>query len=527
MFAMRWMLIALLYLLGSCANKVTPTGGPKDTDPPKVLETSPEQGATSFKSTGITITFDEFVSIKEASRQVLVSPPVFPKPVISAQGKSVKVVFEKLADTTTYMIDFGNAIVDVNEGNPLSGYRFVFSTGAVLDTLSLAGKAFDLTTGKPLKGAIAMLYDAQIPDSVMVLRTPDHFARCNDDGKFRIDYVAAGSYRLVVLMEKTENYLLDETSELAGCYTQIITLPSEEIHQLWASPQPPPSLRVLSSVLIPPATLVTVFNGDARNTVFEGLNVSLDRAITRSNLKGDTISVFLNLEPDTVPVTMMVRQNGVVMDTVSYNTRSAAKVGGKEQSLRPELVVDKYGDADPFFKWNFPTPLRSMDSLKFRMVTDSVDLKLWGLKMSSDSFALTMPKPRVPGKYTVTFYPGSVTDIYGRQTDSCVFVFEIPAEKTRGAIRCKFKTLPAPTDMIQLLDDQDVLARSAIASAEVVFSSLPPGKYRIRLLKDQNANQVWDMGNIRKSMLPEDLLYHPGEITVRGNWDVDVELDFQ
>jgi hypothetical protein len=77
------------------------------------------------------------------------------------------------------------------------------------------------------------------------------------------------------------------------------------------------------------------------------------------------------------------------------------------------------------------------------------------------------------------------------------------------------------------LDDQDVLARSVKASAEVVFPSLPPGKYRIRLLKDRNANQVWDMGNIRKSVMPENLLYHPSEITVRGNWEVDVELDFQ
>lgn len=526
MAAMRWITIPLICLLVSCANKVTPTGGAKDTDPPKVRETVPEQGTTSFNAQKITIAFDEYVQIKDASRQVLVSPPVFPKPVISVQGKTVKVEFEKLSDSTTYVMDFGNAIVDVNEGNPLSGYRFVFSTGMALDTLAVEGKAYDMTTGKPLKGALAMLYDAQIPDSVMVLRTPDHFARCDEKGRFRIEYVAQGSYRLVLLMEKTENYLLDEPDELAGFSSNIITLPTEVIQEVWAAPQPPPALRVISSTLIPPATLMTVFNTDARKTVLDGRNVSLRNATTHYNGTGDTVNVFLDRIPDSLPISLIIRHEGTVLDTVAYNTRSNTKSGSNDQTLKPELLLDKYGDADPLLIWQLPTPIRSIDQLKFRLMMDSVEQKISNASIAGDSLSITMPKPLMPGKYAVAFYPGAVTDRYGRQTDSTVFVFEIPAEKSRGTIRCKFKNPPATNDLVQLLDDQSKPVRSMKASAEMEFKSLPPGKYRIRLLKDLNGNGVWDTGNIRKSIMPEPLLYHEGEITVRGNWDVDVEMTF-
>ncbi|MGR6087802.1 MAG: Ig-like domain-containing protein [Arcticibacter sp.] len=518
-------IISLMLFLASCANKVAPTGGAKDMSPPKVRLTSPEQGALSFTGKEISIAFDEFVQLKDAARQVVVSPPVFPKPTITAVGKTVKVEFEKLADSTTYVIGFGNAITDVNEGNALSGYRFVFSTGPVLDSLQVEGVAYDITNGKPLKGAMAMLFDSKWPDSVMVLRTPDHFARCDSNGAFRIENAAEGSYRLMVLSEKTENYLLDDRDELAGFSSETVVLPTNSKFNVWAAPQPPNSLRMVSANLVPPATLVTAFNGDARNVVFEGLNVSLQNTAIRYSSGGDTISHFLAATPDSLPVVLVLRNNGAVLDTAQYNQRSQSKTGGLRDPFKPSLMSDNYAAADAPIELNVAVPLRAIDPARMRIFRDSVQLTISTVTLNADSMSVSVAKPSAEGRYNLRLDAGALTDFYGRLSDSCTFAFDVPAEKMRGSIQCKWASPVNGNVVVELLNEKSTVVRSLSASDTLTLPSLPPGKYRLRVLHDLNGNGKWDMGNIRNSQQPEPIDYHPSEITVRGNWEVEVILE--
>lgn len=514
-----------MLFLAACANKVAPTGGAKDMDPPKVKLTSPEQGALSFDGKEISIAFDEFVQLKDAARQVVVSPPIFPKPTVTASGKTVKVEFEKLADSTTYVIGFGNAITDVNEGNALSGYRFVFSTGPVLDSLQVEGVAYDITNGKPLKGAMAMLFDSMWPDSVMVLRTPDHFARCDSNGVFRIENAAEGSYRLMVLSEKTENYLLDDRDELAGFSSEAVVLPTTNKFTVWAAPQPPSSLRMVSANLVPPATLVTAFNGDARQVVFEGLNISLQNAAVRYASGGDTVSHFLDVAPDSLPVVLVLRNSGAIMDTARYNQRSLTKSGGLRDSFKPSMLSDNYAAADAPIQLNAGLPLQAIDTSRMRIFRDSVRVAIGRVSLSADSMTAFVVKPSDEGRYDLRLDSGALTDSYGRRSDSCAFAFDVPAEKLRGSIHCKFNSPARDNVIVELLNEKSNVVRSLLVSDMVTFASLPPGKYRLRLLYDLNGNGKWDMGNIRKSIQPEPFNYHPSEITVRGNWEVEVILE--
>jgi hypothetical protein len=517
--------ISVMLFLSACANKVAPTGGAKDLDPPKVKLTTPEQGALSFNGKEISIAFDEFVQLKDAPRQVVVSPPVFPKPTITANGKTVKVEFEKLADSTTYVIGFGNAITDVNEGNALSGYRFVFSTGPVLDSLQVEGVAYDITNGKPLKGAMAMLFDSQWPDSVMVLRTPDHFARCDSNGVFRIENAAEGSYRLMVLSEKTENYLLDDLDELAGFSSQTVVLPTENKFTIWAAPQPPNSLRMVSANLVPPATLVTAFNGDARQVVFEGFNDSLQNTAVRYAAGGDTVSHFLATTPNNLPVVLVLRNNGTVLDTARYNQRSQSKSGGLKDSFKPSLPSDNYAAADAPLQLSVSVPLRAFDPLRMHIYRDSVQVTASTVSLNADSMSVFVSKPSAEGRYNLRLDPGALTDCYGRLSDSCTFTFDVPAEKMRGSINCKWTSPANDKLVVELLNEKSTVVRSLPASDTLTFLSLPPGKYRLRLLHDLNGNGKWDIGNIRSSLQPELINYHPTEITVRGNWEVEVLLE--
>ena len=130
-----------LAVMFACANRgVGPQGGPKDETPPKMVKEEPENGTVNYHNKKIEITFDEYLQLNDVANQVLISPPQQRPPEVRAVGKKVTVTFEEdLRDSTTYTIDFGAAICDNNERNPLQGYKFAFATGPEIDTLQISG----------------------------------------------------------------------------------------------------------------------------------------------------------------------------------------------------------------------------------------------------------------------------------------------------------------------------------------------------------------------------------------------------
>jgi hypothetical protein len=205
-------------LLQQCANPVMPGGGPKDTDPPKVLSAVPENYSVNFNAKRVEITFDEFVKVTDMQKNLLISPPVGKNPEFRLRGKTLQILFEEpLLKETTYTLFFGDAIVDLTESNPLSGFSYVFSTGSVLDSLSLGGivlNAFDLV---PPEQAYVMLYasipDTIEPDSVPYLIRPRYIARTDEAGHFNLNNLKDTIYQVFVLSDMNSNLLYDMPGE--------------------------------------------------------------------------------------------------------------------------------------------------------------------------------------------------------------------------------------------------------------------------------------------------------------------------
>ena len=193
-------IVSLLYVVAisnaGCAQIGMPTGGPKDSIAPKLVSSSPKQYSTNVTSNKITLTFNEYIDLKEPQTNVLVSP--FPKKSPSVEFK-LKTVTVKLKDTllpnTTYSINFGPAIVDNNEGNPFKEFTFVFSTGSQIDSLMLTGKVIIAETGKSDSTLVAMLY-RNADDSAVQKRKPDYVAKLNGDGSFRFINLSAGNFNI-------------------------------------------------------------------------------------------------------------------------------------------------------------------------------------------------------------------------------------------------------------------------------------------------------------------------------------------
>lgn len=188
-------------LTAACASIGNPSGGPRDEDPPRFVRSVPPPGSTGFKGQRVTIDFDEIVNVKDAFTKVVVSPPSETTPRVSSQGRRITVDFpDGLADSTTYTINFGDAIEDNNEANPLENFRFTFSTGPTIDTLSVSGMVLGALDLEPQKGMIVGVH-SNLNDSAFRKLRFDRIARTDEYGRFVISGLAPGTYRVFALTD--------------------------------------------------------------------------------------------------------------------------------------------------------------------------------------------------------------------------------------------------------------------------------------------------------------------------------------
>lgn len=216
-------LMASGLLLWGCANRgMGPQGGPKDETPPSIVKEIPGNGTTSFTGKNITIYFDEYVVLQDAANNVLISPPQKKAPVVRAVGKRVMVDFEEdLRDSTTYTIDFGKAICDNNEKNPLGDYSFSFATGDAIDTLEMSGVVIDAETLNPMSGVYVGVH-VDLSDTAISTTPFRHIAKTNDQGEFTIRNMSAGSYHLFALNDISKDFMY-QPGEAIAFYDTLFT----------------------------------------------------------------------------------------------------------------------------------------------------------------------------------------------------------------------------------------------------------------------------------------------------------------
>lgn len=213
----------ILSILTSCAKMGQPDGGWYDELPPRVVATSPAEGATDVSSRRILIGFDEFIVLQNATENVVVSPPQLEAPVIKAQGKRISVQLQDtLIPNTTYTIDFSDAISDNNEGNPMGNYTYTFSTGQEIDTLEIAGYVLNAKDLEPVKGILVGLY-ANLNDSAFATLPMQRVARTDSRGHFSIKGVKAGDYRVYALRDQNNDYRFSQKSEEMAFTPEIFT----------------------------------------------------------------------------------------------------------------------------------------------------------------------------------------------------------------------------------------------------------------------------------------------------------------
>ena len=253
-------------LLAACASIGAPDGGPYDEDPPVLVKATPVLGATNVEAAKIALEFNENIKLENAFEKVVVSPPQLQMPEIKYAGKKVTVeLFDTLRPNTTYSIDFGDAIVDNNEGNPYENFAYVFSTGEQVDTLAVSGTVLNAQDLEPVKGIIVGLHSC-LDDTAFSKLPFERVSRTDSRGRFTIKGIAPGKYRVYALSDANQNFLFDQKSEAVAYLSGLIephAMPAVRPDTVWRDSLTIDTIRNINYTrFLPDDIMLRVFKED-------------------------------------------------------------------------------------------------------------------------------------------------------------------------------------------------------------------------------------------------------------------------
>ena len=299
--------LPLILLLGimvySCASMGTPDGGPYDEEPPKFMGSMPELHAVKNKKKKIELEFDEFIKLEKPSEKVIISPPQLEQPEIKVVGKKVVVeLLDTLKEATTYTIDFSDAIVDNNEGNPMGNFSYSFSTGEVIDTMEVSGTVLEASNLEPIKGIQVGLHK-DLGDSAFVNKPFDRVSRTDSRGRFSIRGIAPGKYRIYALKDGNQNYLFDSKSEMIAFYDSVIIpsfVPATRQDTLWKDSLTVDTIKTVKYTrYLPDDILLRAFKEEnTRQYLVKSQRDKLNHFILTFSAKADTLPTLKGLNFD-------------------------------------------------------------------------------------------------------------------------------------------------------------------------------------------------------------------------------------
>lgn len=508
--------ILTLFLFTACATVVNPDGGPKDERAPELMEVSPSNFCVYFEAKTIKFVFDEYIKVKNLEAELVSSPPMkTPKAIV--KGRLLLVTLEdSIKANTTYTLNFGNAIVDLNEGNPIEDFKYTFSTGSFIDSLSL-------------QGIIKPIYEMDLPekmwvmaykkvawmDSIPYLRKPDYLSRVKNR-LFRLENMSAGEYQLIAFEDKNKDYLLNDNEFQGFAKDSIFANLDSAIINIDCY-QPEPILSFKGIVQKKYDQLDFGFNRE----IFEEdslsiflINKSLEAKKQQHYTDKDSAFIRLGVGFDSLNVLIGTANQ---IDTVVWFPKKIDTVAVrlKFESLKKLNYLDTF--------WvKTSTRFDSLNTDKISLKSDSVDLE-FTIKKEPKRFAILFPYQGARA-YMVLADKGAIVHNLGITNDSLGTVFTLKEKEEFGTLKLS-SSLKKPM-LIQLIDGKNKVVKSVIVTQfPCYFDALLPGKYKLRLINDANENGRWDAGDYLKNKKPEPCEYYKEPIEIRANWDVEVLLD--
>lgn len=523
-------LVAVFAILFSCARQGTPTGGPKDEDPPKFIHANPDTLSLHVPTnlSEINLQFDEYLILKDATQNIIISPPLGSNPVFSPMGspsKNIRIKLnEDLQENTTYNINFGQAIQDNNEGNKLPYFQYVFSTGDYIDSLEIKGKAQLPFVRKQPEHLMVGLYkvDSNYSDSLVMAKKPFYIAKVNENGEFKLNYLSEGKYQLIAFDDEIQNMQYDFGREKFGFHDAIIDL-KENIggdYSLNLFDQKK-SYKIGKSEQKSYGHLLFRWDGNPEEISVEALDFEFKTASHDFKSRQDSMNFWFDpsidsIEERTRRIHFLVR-NKTTVDTISLVYSNAMR---HQLTLKNVSMLDAAPNRKIDFQSNYP--IANLDSTKLKVWRDSLQLpvQIASNDLSKNNFSIEFPI-ELNSNYEIEVLPEFLTDIFGKTNDSLSFEFRTKTKNEFGHLGLKLSPKPAHPFWLQLMNEKnDILFETYTSESEFSFPYLPTGNYFFRILVDENENGFWDTGDFLQRTQAEKSYIYPALINVRPLWDV-------
>ncbi len=521
-------LLATLLLLTNCAKRGFITGGEKDTLAPKIVNSNPNNFSTNFKANEIKIIFDEYIKVKDVNKQLIISPPMKKQPIIVPQRSASKFISIKILDTlqpnTTYSFNFGQSITDNNEGNPYSQFKYVFSTGSYVDSLTIVGKIKDAYKEKPDNFVSVMLYDAKtFTDSTVYKETPLYITNTLDSLKvFSLENLKEGTYKIVAMKDKSSNNIYNPAIDKIGFLDFPITIPTNDMFELELFQEKKP-FKAEKPTQESNNKLFLGYEGDFKDTEitakYDNKEVPI-KVMKFPEKNKDSVQIFYpNVKMDSLEITVTNR-------TYSKNFVSKLKDLKEADSLKIEKKTGGILAFRDSFTLKSKTPLTSIDESKIILRNkDSVAVKFTSKLIEFEEEVVFDFKKEEDEKYTMELFPGAIKDFYETTNDTLKYNFTTKRLADYGNLKINLLNVKRFPIIVELLDKENVLYRmSSTNTTSFYFETIEPKLYTIRIIYDDNSDNEWTTGNYLAKKQAEEIIYFPKLIDVRANWDV--EQDF-
>ena len=532
----------LLFLSGlatfSCAKQSSPMGGPRDENPPLLIESVPKDQSVNTKPERIVLTFDEFVGLDNPGKGVVITPKINKDLVeFTALKNTVTVLLKQdLEDSTTYVIDFQKSIVDISERNPADNLRLVFSTGNLIDSLKLSGRLrFPFADSKEdYKNVLVGIYP--LDDSTDVFTAPPYYlAQVDTLGNFSLNNLKSGHYRAYAWRDANGNLKADYKSEEYDFLPDTIFLSPESTDSLFFN---------LTKADLTPIKILRSANFGKNFDIILNRNPLLNEV--ENDLLGKDLFYVqgekrLRFFPK-IPILDSIPLNLHVQDSVGFSSDSLIWAKFPSSERKPEKLSIQinsgksfYQDLDIQLTFNKPIIQINIDSLNIKVDSLFIPIQKHMLSFADSSkrdvlhIKAFLPDSLQTELVTLIAADSTFQDIEGEYNEKKVEANyrKLVRKNLADGISGEVIGTKGPL-IIQLINEKKEIAYEQVLSIKTKFSFslLDPGTYTLRVIEDSNGNGIWDPSNYIQRKLAERVFYYKGEdqtkdLIIRGGWTVE------
>lgn len=508
-----------------CASTQNPQGGPKDTTAPKIVKIEPKNLSVNFNVKKINIEFDEYIKLQNEFKEFSISPEQELPPILKVKGKKLEISLQdSLEKNTTYTLNFGKAIADINEGNLLKNFTYVFSTGSSLDSLSISGKVKNALTGKEEIDALVFILPLN-RDTLFGKKRPSIYTTTDSSGNFKLNNLRKDIYKIYALKEGGGDKIYQQiTDEIGFIKTPIPLEKNIDSLKIVVFKESPEKFRVTDRKLNADGSISMVFNQKLKKpsiVVSEPARMNEDK-IVRFNKTKDSVRVWLaDLSFDSLK--LAINDTDKKLEEVKF-TR-----GKKDTYLRNIQITDNTDNGllnpNRELKLYFNLPIQKIDVNKIVLLEDSISKS--GFTITKDSTDILTYAVKYPWKkkenYILKIGNEAITGIFKSTNKEINKKFSLANSDDYGTLMLTVKVPDtASSYILEIVNErkENVVSSLLINKNETLtFANYKAGIYYARIIYDENKNGIWDTGNVNKGLQPEKIWYEPKELSIRANWD--------